>query len=133
MSISPFADYSNAEITFTLPGVADGFDSVGNRKFATGSSLVVAAMLTQNDSTRVERLPGVSLQAVYLAGRVTGLIMDTQPVLNLAIPDTVKNEMRGAANWGTLTGEFIILRRGRSPFGVEEVLGDRLQGWFEIR
>lgn len=133
MPQSPFASFANATLTWTLPGAAAGVDLItGNRMFTAGESLVVAAMLKAASAYNKERLPGVDPQAVYLEGRVVSVSLNGQPE-NLLLPNTIQHEARASATWDGLNGEFVILRRGRSPFKTEEIIGDRLQGWFEIK
>ncbi|MFN6472606.1 MAG: hypothetical protein RMY36_023435 [Nostoc sp. SerVER01] len=133
MPQSPFASYANTQLTFQLPGTAQGTDPItGNRMFAAGESLVVAAMLKAGSSYNKERLPGVDPQAVYLEGRVISVSSGGEQI-GLLLPNTIQHEARAAATWDDLNGEFVILRRGRSPFKTEQIIGDRLQGWFEIK
>ncbi|PHJ69144.1 hypothetical protein VF14_03135 [Nostoc linckia z18] len=133
MPQSPFVSFGNAVLTFQLPGAAAGTDPVtGNRMFAAGESLVVAAMLKAGSSYNKERLPGVDPQAVYLEGRVISVSSGSGQT-GLLLPNTLQHEARASATWDELNGEFVILRRGRSPFKTEQILGDRLQGWFEIK
>jgi hypothetical protein len=133
MPQSPFASFANAALTWTLPGTAAGVDPItGNRMFTAGESLVVAAMLKAVSAYKKERLPGVSLQAVYLEGRVVSVSLNGQPG-TLLIPNTIQHEARASATWDELNGEFVILKRGRSPFRTEQIIGDRIAGWFEIK
>ncbi|HEY9849540.1 MAG TPA: hypothetical protein V6D28_08800 [Leptolyngbyaceae cyanobacterium] len=134
MTESPFANWGNSTLNFTLPGEATGETDplTGNQVFGSERTLVVVAKLDQNGNPRIQRLPGVDPQAAFLYGRVISASLNGQN-LGFNLPAGLRSNQRAAATWEELRGEFIILLSGQSSWGVHRILGDRINGWFEIK
>lgn len=133
MPTSPFAPFTNATLLFTLPSTNSTVDPVtGNRIFEDGEVVTVEAKLKSVSNAKVERMPGIDPSAVYLEGHVTKV---TSPTLteSIILPDAIKPNDVAVATWNEKQGNFVILFTGRSPYHVEQIIGDRLKGWFSFK
>ena len=132
MSDTPFSDFSNATFFLEELATASDIDPVTkNRVFSAGERFEVSAMLLARSSARVERLPGVDANAVFLSGRICKVVKTSEPLLNLplSIPFNVTAKTVDCI-YNSENGKLTFYRTSKSPFGISEALGDRIEGWF---
>lgn len=127
MPTSYFAPYANATLIFSIPdptGVATVDPDTGNQK-RTPKLVTITACLKQSKyitGTKYENAPG----AKTLEVKIGGYIVTPFPY----IPDEVKALMVASAVVSGRPGKFRLEKVLRSPYNVETVLGDRIEGVF---
>lgn len=127
MPQSYFAPYANATLIFSIPdptGAATIDPDTGNEKRAP-RFITITASLKQSKyitGTKYENTPG----AKTLEVKIGGYIVLPFPY----IPDEVKALMVADAVVSGRPGKFRLEKVLRSPYGVEAVLGDKIEGVF---
>ena len=108
---SPFTPFSNALLTFTVPGVGSTTDAMGN-PVPVSTTVVYKALLRPDLRKNLEPLPGLDQDQLLLRGWL---------VDPLTLPDgvgagTVVTCALTEAPGTTTTGEFTILNVLQNPF-----------------
>ena len=126
---SPFAAYANSTLRFEVASGALVTNPVtGNVK--PGTAIVeISAMLKQKRDPNREVRPGVDTSAAWLEGYVIEVQNAENPIL---LPSVVTPDSLCEARWAGRSGQFVLTFAGRSPYGVAEIIGDRLKGYFQF-
>ncbi|MEM7771969.1 MAG: hypothetical protein AAF327_15845 [Cyanobacteria bacterium P01_A01_bin.37] len=123
---SPFAQFANATLTFSVPTGVLEQDANGNMVPST-TSVVVTAMFTVTRSpfgttrARVVEFPGKDVEQIFLQGYAVN------PTL---LPDSINSDVPCSASWDGREGAFYLEFQNRDPFGAYKSTGDELNGWF---
>lgn len=122
---TPFASYANAVLVFQRAIGTPTIDALGNTS-ATTADFVVRAYLKQVKSAAKNQMPwdGGQDNVVEVEGRCV------EPA---ALPSDIVPGVKAQATIGGVEGEFILEATIASAFGVDELLGAKLQGRFIVR
>lgn len=117
---SPFEVYVTAKLDFLVSDGTLTTDISGN--VVPGRSLLsVTAKLSQSTAPNWKQQPGQDARTIYLSGRAV------EPMM---LPSVVTPDSPCQCTFQGYSGQFVMNWQTRSPFGTEQILGDKIQGWF---
>lgn len=127
MSVFP----ANATLIFQVPTGQVTIDPLGNPRVVT-EEVTVSAYLRSNPSQRrsSDSTDGGELNRISLTGRIVGRVLPNGSTVPYSLPKTVLAGARAEATIDGHKGEFFCELSLQSVWGVQAVLGDKIEGLF---
>jgi len=125
----------NATITFKLPIQNSDIDELGNPVVET-EDLIVQCYLSSATTNRQgkEDEDGSTLSRLFVKGRINARILPDGSTTDL--PELPSSILPGAKGYceinragGNITGDFFLDASIPSPFGVDDALGGKINGY----
>lgn len=119
---TPFTPYQNCTLIFEVQGsLSPTFDEFGNPVVQTSNSAEFQGKASQKKDPRVSAQQGIDSTQTYMEIRLT------EPI---ALPPEIKAGAIAKMTVAGREGEFQLLPAIPSPYGVDEILGQKLSGYF---
>lgn len=130
MATGPFAPYTNSLLEFQVSSGVLVSDTHGNQRPGL-STIQIEAMLKQNTRPQIERREGVDTSAIYLEGRLTGVV-GAASGQELVMPRSITPDSLCSATWQGLTGRFWLEFTAPNPYleALQIYLLTEIKGWF---
>ncbi len=125
MSVTPFASFANATLTFQRAIGPASIDALGNSSAPTGD-WVLSAYLKEVNSTAKNQQP-------WEGGQDNVVRVEGRCVEPAALPADIVPGVKAEAIISGFVGEFILEATLPSPLGVDELLGAKIKGRFVSR